>query len=149
MAAQDTLAISRSIYDIFNRHDFNALMPLLSERPEWLDVPMNQSLRDVNGVKLFMQNWWTGFPDAKVEIKNMISSGDFVITEFIGRGTHQGVFMAMGRKIPATSKRIELKFCEVSQIKDGKLVSSHIYYDVFSLIRQLGLESQLGQLAAA
>lgn len=149
MPTQDILPIARSIVDHFNRHDINALLPLISDNLDSLDVPMNFRFKGKDGYKQYVQNWWNAFPDGKMEVKNIFAAGDFVVIEFIGRGTHQGTFSAFGRKIPATNKRVEMAFCEVSQIKDGKLVGSHLYFDLVTMLRQLGMESQLGQLAAA
>ena len=42
---------------------------------------------------------------------------------------------------PPTNRKIEVSYCSVMQIKNGKVISGRDYYDVSTILRQLGLES--------
>jgi ketosteroid isomerase-like protein len=41
--------------------------------------------------------------------------------------------------IAPTGASVELRFADVSQVKDGKIASYHTYYDQLGLMTQLGL----------
>jgi predicted ester cyclase len=112
---------------------------------------MNRKVQGPSAFNDYCKAVWTAFPEAKVEIKNMIASGNYVITEYVFSGTHRGAVMSevLGREILPTQKRAELPVCEVSRYENGKVVSIHGYSDALTLIRQLGLESQFGQKLAA
>ena len=45
----------------------------------------------------------------------------------------------------ARSRCVDLRFVDVSRVRDGKIVSYHTYYDQLGLLTQLGL---LGESAA-
>jgi len=42
-------------------------------------------------------------------------------------------------KIGPTGKKIDIPFCEIFEIRNGKLVSSHLYFDVATMMQQLEL----------
>ena len=54
-------------------------------------------------------------------------AGDF-------EGTHEGELLG----IPPTGKKIKNQFCEVLNIKKGKIISSRVFNDSLSLFQQLG-----------
>ena len=149
MQTQEQSPVILKLFEAFNNHDIQSMLPLIADQFDWFDVPSNVHLRNKDDFKSFIQNWTTGFPDAKIEVKSQLVSGNYVVTEYIGRGTHQGTFKMMGKPIPPTNRKLELRYCDVSLLKDGKLAQVHSYFDVASLARQLGLEAQLAGRAAA
>ena len=81
-------------------------------------------------------------PKGCIDLYRLESSrvNDFVFTEFVGRGTHSGTFASPGGpSIPATGKKGELPCCEAFRLRDGKVVSGRIYYDMLTLLGQLGV----------
>lgn len=71
----------------------------------------------------------------------MMAGETGVTTEFRGRGTHTGPLVGPMGEIPPTRRQVDIPFCDVVQIKDGKIVSIHLYYDVATMMGQLGLVS--------
>jgi hypothetical protein len=68
-----------------------------------------------------------------------VSGDDTVILEVTWRGTHTGPMGSPAGDIPATSKSIEVRACQVIQIADGKTQSIHHYLDLATMMNQLGL----------
>ena len=68
--------------------------------------------------------------------------------ELLITGTHKGPLRyglgqatpkkETGSSIPPKGKRIELRACVVYKVEQGEISESHIYYDQFSLMNQLG-----------
>ncbi len=77
----------------------------------------------------------------------MVASGDTVVVEFTGRGTHTGTLVTSMGDIPATGKSVTLKLCDVLEFRDEMLVRQRSYFDSGSMMAQLGLTS--GQKATA
>jgi predicted ester cyclase len=50
-------------------------------------------------------------------------------------GTHKGTFAG----VPATNKKAHWQSCNVIEVKSGKAISSRVYADNVSLMRQLGV----------
>ena len=121
----------------------------VSDQVQWHDIPRSQKLQGKEDYKTWIQNWSTAFPDAKLEILNAFTSGDSVVVEFTAKGTHKGALSSPGMQIPPTNRPLEMSFCDVIQLRDGKIVSARTYYDLATIARQLGVESKLSRPAAA
>lgn len=144
MSAQQNMEMSRSLSELFNsRHS----------DPEWLEksgaafaadstftnVPLGMTLPGAEGYKQFVLFFAEAFPDSRVEITNLFASEDQVLLEYTGWGTNTGpLHLPMG-DVPATGRHAELRICDVSQIRNGKFVSYHSYYDTMTMLQQLGL----------
>ena len=142
MSAQHNAEIARTIYEAFNKHDFDACLALASEDVEVVLTPFGQTFRGHAGFKDFMAGFKRAFPDITITITNQITTDDYVVNECTWRGTHTGPLGAPTGDIPPTGKTVEgAVICEVWRIKDGKLVSLRNYQDVSTWLRQLGLVS--------
>lgn len=138
---QGNEALVRAIYQAFNDRAFDRVDDLVTDDLELVNVPFGQTFRGREGQREFMQNWATGFPDGRAEVTRVIDGGDVVAVEFTGRGTQSGPLRAPGSQIAPTNKRVEIKFCDVHEIKGGKIARSRSYFDAASMLRQLGLIS--------
>jgi predicted ester cyclase len=94
---------------------------------------------DPSGFKEFCQGWITAFSDARVEVRNQIANEDTVVTEFTGRGTHDGPLQSPNGSIPATRKKLDMHFIEVLKLENGKVTEARAYFDSATLLRQLGV----------
>lgn len=139
MSAEDHVAVIRTLFDAFNARDFDRCAALVSEDFELVDVAAGLTLHGPNGLLQWFQGFLTAFPDARAEPFNMIAAGDWVASEHIGRNTHTGPLQSPAGEIPPTGRRVELQIAEVYQMKDGKLALLRAYYDMATMLRQLGL----------
>lgn len=58
------------------------------------------------------------YPDYAMKIIRQYSDGDYVISEFIMRGTHKGEFIG----IKSTNKILEITGVDIDKVIDGKIV---------------------------
>lgn len=58
------------------------------------------------------------YPDYTMKIIRQYSDGDYVISEFIMRGTHKGEFIG----IKPTNKVLEITGVDIDKVVDGKIV---------------------------
>ena len=58
------------------------------------------------------------YPDYAMKIIRQYSDGDYVISEFIMRGTHKGEFVG----IKQTNKILEITGIDIDKVIDGKIV---------------------------
>jgi steroid delta-isomerase-like uncharacterized protein len=136
---QQNLSIAKMMYDYFNERKFNEAVKNVSDNVVIYNVAQDVQIKGKEGFLGFMNFWSSAFPDAKVEIKSMNVSGDKVITEFTGKGTHNGIFETPAGRIDPTGRKINIPFCEIFFIKSGLIQSSHLYFDVNTIIQQLGV----------
>ncbi|MBI2394555.1 MAG: ester cyclase [Deltaproteobacteria bacterium] len=136
----DIASIARSLYDNFNQRDLDKAVSIIATECEFQEMPTGQKFRGPEGVRQDLQMWLKAFPDGKCNITNVIANGDLVAVEFTGVGTQNGPLTGPdGKEIAATGRRAEIPFCDVHQIRNGKVVRVRSYYDQGSMMRQLGL----------
>lgn len=58
------------------------------------------------------------YPDYAMKIIRQYSDGDYVVSEFIMRGTHKGEFIG----IKPTNKVLEITGVDIDKVVDGKIV---------------------------
>jgi predicted ester cyclase len=61
------------------------------------------------------------------------------VLELTWKGTHQGPLQTPQGSIAATGKRIEVRACAVVQIAGEKARSQRHYFDMATLLQQLGV----------
>jgi steroid delta-isomerase-like uncharacterized protein len=144
MTAQDNVALVRSLFDLYNSNQsdpawLDKSVASVSEDLELVDTPSGRTLHGRDAYKQFVLFFAEGFPGSSTEITNVFATEDQVAVEFVGRGTNTGPLHMPTGDIPPTGGKLELRFCQVLGIKNGKLVSFHSYYDVMTMLQQLGL----------
>ncbi len=139
ITAQDTAALAKTWYTAFNDRSFDKNVQICDENIVLNNIAFGTTLKGHAGVREWLSLWSNALPDAKVEIVNIFPTDSGVVTEFIGRGTHKGPFIGPQGTIPATGKKIEIRFCEVFKVKNGKFSEHRIYFDAGTLMSQLGL----------
>jgi steroid delta-isomerase-like uncharacterized protein len=77
----------------------------------------------------------TAFPDGRIDVVNIKESGDTVLVEFVGRGTHKGDMMG----IAPTGRSVTLPICDVLEVRDGKIYREREYIDMAHMLTQLGV----------
>jgi len=75
-----------------------------------------------------------GFPDSGIEIMNLFATEDQAVVEFIGRGTNTAPLHMPTGDVPPTGRAVEMRFCDVYRISNGKIVNYRSYYDGLGFI---------------
>jgi predicted ester cyclase len=95
--------------------------------------------RGPDGYKQVILFFEEGFPDSGIEITNLFATEDQAVVEFIGRGTNTGPLHMPTGDVPPTGRAVEIRFCDVYCVSNGKIVSYRSYYDALGFLQQLGL----------
>jgi steroid delta-isomerase-like uncharacterized protein len=135
----DNNSIVRTFFDAINAQDPDSAAELVTNDSEFTELPTGRIYRGPDGVRENFQFWFGAFPDGKVEIRNLIGAGDTVVVEYIGRGTNTGPMQTEQGEMPPTGKSVQLEFCDVVEVKGGKIARGRSYFDSGSMMRQLGL----------
>jgi steroid delta-isomerase-like uncharacterized protein len=136
---QQNVEIARKLYEHWNAREFDQVAELMADDGEIVIVGSDTRFRGQDGSLEFSRMWADGFPDGKVTIDRTISSGDTVVLEFTGTGTHTGTLRGPAGDIPATGRSVTLHLCDVHDIHDGKIRRVSSYFDSASLLQQLGV----------
>jgi steroid delta-isomerase-like uncharacterized protein len=139
VTAQDNAALVREFHAAWNRRDFDRLAAAGAADAAWQVVPTGQNLRGPDGLRQYGQGWATAFPDGRIEDTNVVASETGAVVEFIGRGTQTGPLSTPTGDIPPTGRAVEMRFCEIYDLRDGKVTGGRMYFDSATLLQQLGV----------
>jgi predicted ester cyclase len=112
----DSAVIDELLADGYVNHD----MPAPAPGPE--------------GLKQVVGQFRAAFPDMRVVVDGVLGEGDAVCTRGHLEGTHEGEFMG----VPATGRRITVKYIDIWRMEGGKAVENWVQMDLLGLMQQLG-----------
>jgi predicted ester cyclase len=94
------------------------------------------TVKRIGAIRQYYNAFWASFPDARLELGNMIAEGDKVACTFALTGTHMG---AAFNGIPAAGKAIRLTGVSLLRFLDnGKCIERWHGGDTLPLLQQLG-----------
>ena len=96
----------------------------------------------VTGIEAFLAfvtAFKQAFPDLHWEMREFIEGSDTVVAEGVFIGTNSGTMVGPRGPIPATGRRVELPFCDIWKVRNGRIIENRIYYDQVTFLGQLGL----------
>lgn len=135
-------ATSQKVADTINKHDLDALAKLYAEDAVAYDPMYPEPLRGRDAIRKDAATFFRGFPDIRLEIINTIEKDDRNGADEIRiTGTQTGPLETpMGQELPPTNKRVEMRGSAFSRLNErGEIVEERRYYDVASVLRQLGI----------
>ena len=134
--------LARRLHEAWNDRDFDEIAEATAPDATLMIVGSGDTFEGPDGTHAYNRMWADGFPDGQVTVDRVIESGDHVVVEFTGRGTHTGTLKTGMGEIPATGRSVTLQLCDVMEFKNGKVQSQRTYFDTGSLMAQLGLAAQ-------
>ncbi len=137
----DAVRLVAANFAAFDAHDLDAGARMIAADAQLYDVAQGMTLIGPDGLRQYWQGWYSGFPDGRTEILTISASADgTVVTEFLGKGTHDGPLVGPGGKvIPPTGRVVSMRHCQVATVRDDLITGARIYYDLISLLVQLGV----------
>ena len=135
---QQKINIALTTIDAFNSHRLDSSRSVLADNYV-VEAPGTPGPLDRERGLAYNQTFLDAFPDLHFDVTHAISQGDFVVVQWVGTGTHSGRLVAPnGGVLEPTNRRARVMGCTVSEIKQGKIVHDWVYWDMTSLLGQLG-----------
>jgi steroid delta-isomerase-like uncharacterized protein len=141
MSAQSVIDAAKAPITAYNSKDWKAAKASLATAYVYDEVATQRKVEGHDNVLAVWQGWATAFPDSKGEIHSAIAGGNTVTIELTWRGTHKGPLQMPSGPIAPTGKRIDIRACQVTEVADGKAKATRQYFDMATMLRQLGLGS--------
>ena len=138
MPEQDVAAVIRENIAAFNAGDRARYKRTLTSDTVYHELPEQRQAKGIDEVVEAAFRWREMFPDVKGEIDNLVVSETLAVFEIRWTGTHTGPLEGAGVTIPATGKKVSTAAVQVIDTKGGKIKSVRHYFDMMSLLQQLG-----------
>jgi steroid delta-isomerase-like uncharacterized protein len=124
-----------------NRLEFDVTMETFAH-PRYELVATGEVYDGDEEVWRYYREGRAAFPDQRNELIALHHADDAVIAEFWLRGTHDGGF----RGLPATGRSFECRMTAFFLFEGDRLVCERVYFDVGTIMRQLGVAREPGSL---
>ena len=142
MAEQEITNLVQENIEALNANDTNRFEATLTDDITYQALGIHAHIQGRDEVIKMIQEWKQAFPDVKVTIQSIIASGNQAAAEITWGGTHLGEMVAPGGTIAASGKRFQIQASLVFTSEGGKMKEMHHYYDLMTLLQQIGAMPQ-------
>ncbi|MFL6478710.1 MAG: ester cyclase [Nitrososphaera sp.] len=97
------------------------------------------TVRGIEAFLVFVTLFKQAFPYLQCEIRDFIEGSYTLVAEGVFIGTNTDTMVGPRGPITATGRRVELPFCDIWKVSNGRIVENRIYYDEVTFLSQLGL----------
>lgn len=122
------------LYDLINAGDIDGFGDLLAEDfVEHEEMPGLEPSKD--GVKQLFHMYRAAFPDLRMDVQDVLVSGDKAVARVRATGTHEGDFLGMA----ATGRSVDVQLIDITRFGDDGLAREHWgVFDALAMMQQLG-----------
>jgi steroid delta-isomerase-like uncharacterized protein len=135
VSVQDQERVIAEHWTAWSDHNLERLLALFTEDLLYEDVTMGVMNRSAAELRAFAEGFFSSFPDVTFELRSSFANGTSGGGEWVMRGTHKGDMPG----ISATGKHVEVRGASVFEFAGDKIRRCSDYWDMATLLRQLGL----------
>jgi steroid delta-isomerase-like uncharacterized protein len=146
--ADSAIDVARESIECFNAGDFDRLRGLLADDSYEEELSTQRRLEGADAQVEAGRGWKAAFPDGNGTIEGVHADGNTVTLELTWEGTQSGPMQTPdGSELPATNRHGKVKACQVLEVEDGKIKATRHYFDLMTLLQQLGISEKAGAAA--
>ncbi|UCG75923.1 MAG: ester cyclase [Gemmatimonadota bacterium] len=145
---RDLTRISRDCVEAFNVADWDRMKGLVVEEGKYFEPATNRVVEGLPDMLETWKGWKTAFPDLVGEVTNVFAVEDFSVVEILWRGTHEGTLVTPFGEFTATHKPYTSRAAMVLEFKGDRINTNRHYFDLLSILSQLGIELPVGATPA-
>jgi steroid delta-isomerase-like uncharacterized protein len=134
----NVIEIAKAAVTAYNEKDWNKSRDMLAADAVYDEKATNRRLQGAGQIIEALQGWANAFPDSKATFIREFASGDTAVLELVWKGVHTGPLQTPTGAIPASNKPIEVPACEVFRIEGEKIKSASHYFDMLTMLTQIG-----------
>jgi steroid delta-isomerase-like uncharacterized protein len=146
--AESPTDVARESIECFNAGDFDRLRSLLADDSFEEELATQRRLDGADAQVEVARGWKAAFPDGHGTVHGAYADGNTVTVELTWEGTQSGPMQVPdGRELPASNRRATAKACQVMEIEDGRIKATRHYFDLMTILQQVGAMEQMGATA--
>ena len=120
----------------WNSHDVDKIISFFTDDGIYEDVAHGIVNHGKKEIASYLNTSFTDFPDLKIEVKNVITTGEWKVFEIVTSGTH---VHSSRHEIPATGKAFSVRAVSIFKTDKGKISQQSEYYNYATVLQQVGL----------
>ena len=137
--AQSAIEQAKASVNAYNEKNWEKVKEALASDAVYDEVATSRRLQGYDDILTAWKGWGTALPDSRATFESAIASNDTVVLELRWRGTHKGPLQLPTGTVDATNKPIDLRACQIIELKNGKTQSIRHYFDIATLLQQIGI----------
>jgi limonene-1,2-epoxide hydrolase len=120
----DHIATAKVFFEAWARQDHAAVLAIVHDDVVYQNMPFTDVLLGKAAIANFMTKFGRGMQDIRVDLRQIVQSGDVVF--------HEGT-----ENYARNGRRVSLPYVGVFEFKDGKIIGWRDYFDYATLQKQL------------
>lgn len=121
--------------EVWGERNLQIIDDLVAEEFVGYDPSLPEPIRGPDGVRKIAEMMLSAFPDAQVDLEEVIAEGDLIAVRIRCTGTHEGEYMG----IDPTGEDVDFQLMAFQRIEDGEVVEERQMVDHLGLLTQLGM----------
>ena len=138
-SSQTPLQAAKAPVLAYNDKNWHLLRSVIPPDFVYEEVATQRRMEGIDAVFACWQGWAKAFPDSKATFDGEFVSDETVVLEVTWCGTHTGPLDLPGGPVAPTNRPIRLQGCQVIALRNGKAQSIRQYFDIATLLHQLGM----------
>ncbi len=146
----DLIEIAREAVEAFNSSDWERTKAIVTPDYVYNEMGTGRSIEGPDEVVAALKGWKEAMADATGTVTNALVSGNTVTLQVTWEATHTGPLAGPMGTIPASGKRQVTPAAWILTFEGDKIKESHHYFDMLSLLTQIGaIPGQSSEAAGA
>lgn len=146
--ADSAVDVARESIECFNAGGFDRLRSLLADDSYEEEHATQRRLEGADAQVEAGRGWKEAFPDGRGTVERAYVDGNTVTLELTWEGTQSGPMLTPdGKELPPSNRRGTVRACQVVEIEGGKIIATRHYFDLMTLLQQVGALEQAGATA--
>ncbi len=141
--ATDAATVGRAYFEAVGRRDLDAMTEFY-EPGGVGEIHGLVSLTAPDSYRVWFGNLFLAFPDFKMEILDVLATGEKVAVRWHATGAFDGTARFEG--LEPNGARVDIQGCDVLTIRDGRIHHNDAYMNGAEMARQLGALPPTGSL---
>lgn len=125
--------VRRLTTEVWENENFDVIDELVAEDYVLHDSSLPEPVRGPDGYRE-MAEMGAGMVDGQIDIDQVITTDDLVVSRWTQKGTHTGEMAG----IEPTNEEVTITGIDISRVEDGKLVESWQEVNMLNMLMQIG-----------
>jgi len=135
----ETERIVRIFHESWDMRDPDRGATVIADDCQFEDIARGEQQIGSEAYKHDYYRWREAFPDGECKVLNIIVQDNWAVVEYVNRGTHSGTLRSSLGTFEPTGRSVEVRYCSVMRVENGKVVEGRDFYDSATIARQLGV----------
>jgi len=138
MSDQSLIDTAKAPTIAYNEKNWDRVKATVTPEFVYDEVATQRKAQGVSEAITTWQGWAKALPDSKATFHNAVVGGNTIVIELTWRGTHTGPLDTPSGQIAPSGKKVELRACQLIEVRGDKVQSMRQYFDLATLLQQVG-----------